>query len=425
METDFASMVEDDAARGVFRVKRRALVEPQVLDAERRAIFDRCWLYVGHASEVGKVGDYVTRQVGGRPVVLVRSSHERIDVLLNACPHRGNIVCRERGGHASAFTCFYHAWTFELDGTLKRVAFDEAYKSLDREAMAMPRPAQQADYRGLIFLNFSAEAPSFLEYLGNAKEALDSILDYSDTRQLVAGGQRYSIRSNWKLLVENSIDTYHALVVHQRYLSKYMRLSNEEQMRLMRGEAAGRGRQLDNGHAVMETPIFRTPIASQSDTLSNHRQGLVARHGEARASEIADVTRNLFLFPNFIFISNWHTVRTFEPVSPGYMEVTSWGLLPGGESAEMRKARVDNFVSFLGPAGFGTPDDVEALEGCQRGYAADPDAWSDLSRGMGREVPLASDELQMRSFWRRWRDMLQAHHLGDDTPLRSQPACSA
>ena len=107
-------------------------------------------------------------------------------------------------------------------------------------------------------------------------------------------------------------------------------------------------------------------------------------------------------------ISSWHTIRTFYPLAPDYMEIDAWASLPRGESPELRQRRFENFISFLGPAGFGTPDDVYALEGCQRGFAAWREvSWSDISRGMGRAQPSSQDELQMRAFWRRWHALMQ------------------
>ena len=84
------------------------------------------------------------------------------------------------------------------------------------------------------------------------------------------------------------------------------------------------------------------------------------------------------------------------------MEVSAWALAPQEESAEDRAARLDNFLTFLGPGGFATPDDVEMLESCQKGFANREVLWSDISRGMKREQPKTNDELQMQTFWRQW-----------------------
>ena len=65
-----------------------------------------------------------------------------------------------------------------------------------------------------------------------------------------------------------------------------------------------------------------------------------------------------------------------------------------------------SFVEFLGPAGFATPDDVEMLESAQKSYEAFPEMWNDCSRGMESEKPSKTEELQLRTFWRRWRQLM-------------------
>jgi p-cumate 2,3-dioxygenase subunit alpha len=98
-------------------------------------------------------------------------------------------------------------------------------------------------------------------------------------------------------------------------------------------------------------------------------------------------------------------------VSPASLEVDAWGLFPTSDSPQLRQKRIENFLSFLGPAGLATPDDVSGLEGCQRGFAAVQEVqWSDISRGMGQAEPTVVDELQMRAFWRRWHAVLQGNH---------------
>src|SRR6059036_3494566 len=93
-------LIIDDRINGIFRVNRRAFTDPAILDAERREVFDRSWLYAGHISEIAKPGDFVTRRVAGRPLILVKDRAGAPHALLNSYPHRGNIVCRERAGSA-------------------------------------------------------------------------------------------------------------------------------------------------------------------------------------------------------------------------------------------------------------------------------------------------------------------------------------
>jgi p-cumate 2,3-dioxygenase alpha subunit len=136
------------------------------------------------------------------------------------------------------------------------------------------------------------------------------------------------------------------------------------------------------------------------------------RFGAERSRRICETSRNLGIFPNLVINDIMAiTVRTFYPVSPGYMEVNAWALAPIEESAEDSALRLDNFLTFLGPGGFATPDDVEMLESCQRGFANREVGWSDISRGMKRETPSITDELQMRAFWRRWNQLMTEPQL--------------
>ena len=121
---------------------------------------------------------------------------------------------------------------------------------------------------------------------------------------------------------------------------------------------------------------------------------------------MADHNRNLFIYPNLIINDIMAvTVRTFMPQSPEHMEVTAWQLAPRDEGPEVRARRLDSFLTFLGPGGFATPDDIEALESCQAGFRSGGVEWSDISRGMNRD-PRAQDEEQMRAFWRRWSEQV-------------------
>src|SRR3984885_3899493 len=85
-----------DESRQIFKVSRQAFVDPDILEAERRQIFDKCWLYLGHSSELPKPGDYITRAVAGRNILFTRDTKGRLRALLNTGPHRGAQVCRER-----------------------------------------------------------------------------------------------------------------------------------------------------------------------------------------------------------------------------------------------------------------------------------------------------------------------------------------
>jgi p-cumate 2,3-dioxygenase alpha subunit len=408
--------VIDDKRRGLFRVNRHAFVSPEILEIERERVFDRSWLYVGHETEIRHPGDFVSRDVGGRPVLLCRGSDGEIRVLLNTCTHRGAQVCREDHGNASTFQCFYHAWTFNNRGDLIGVPDSGGYgEGFDKRELGLAQPPRTTNYRGMIFISFDPTIEDFVDYLAGAKDYLDLVLDQGENgMEIIHGTQKYSIRANWKLLVENSMDGYHLRSTHHTYLEYLKDTGADFSFRA----AAGYSRGLGNGHGVIEYQSpFGRPIAAWEPRwgepvrieLEGIRNGLIARFGEERGAHITDFNRNLLIYPNLMVNDIMSlTLRTFYPLSPDYMEVSAWAMGPAGEPQSWRHRRLDSFLTFLGPGGMATPDDVEALESCQRGFRAIKEmGWSDISRGMKRDPDL-TDEEQMRSFWRRWSEQIEA-----------------
>lgn len=113
-ETRISPYIIDDRERGLFRVARKSFVDEDILTRERDRIFNRCWLYLGHESELSKANDFLTRNVGGKEVIFNRDRQGAFHAFMNTCPHRGAMVEREARGNALAFKCFYHGWALSL-----------------------------------------------------------------------------------------------------------------------------------------------------------------------------------------------------------------------------------------------------------------------------------------------------------------------
>src|SRR5688572_12238574 len=171
----------DDRETPRFRVHRSAMVDPEVLERERQHIFDVCWLYVGHESEVATSHDFRTRKVGGRPVIMTRDADGDVRVFVNSCPHRGMAVETRSEGHGRFLKCFYHGWSFDTAGRLVAMPDDEAYgPNFDRQNMCLPRPPRVDSYRGFVFLNWSEAGADLASYLGNARTIIDLVADQSE-----------------------------------------------------------------------------------------------------------------------------------------------------------------------------------------------------------------------------------------------------
>ena len=119
---EIQDLIVDDRERGIFRVHRSVMTSPDLFDREHEQIFNNCWIYLGHESEVDNPGDYRRRTVVGRPLFFARGRDGQIRVFLNTCPHRGALICRRDEGNAEVFQCFYHAWDFQLQGRADRCA---------------------------------------------------------------------------------------------------------------------------------------------------------------------------------------------------------------------------------------------------------------------------------------------------------------
>lgn len=411
-------LVSNDEQQGLFRVARKAFTDQEILKGEYDEVFNKCWLYVGHESEVAKKGDFVRRIVAKRNLVFNRDMDGNINAFFNTCPHRGAEVCREAKGNSKHFTCMYHGWIFSASGELKSLPGEERYSAdfkAQKRGNLVPVPRFE-NYRGMCFVNFDLNACSLVEYLGNAKEYLDLVLDQSsEGMTIISGQQDYAIRANWKLLVENSNDGYHAAMTHATYLDYLANTHAKGNEVALKGV----GRELGGGHAVVEyTAPWGRPIANSipiwgeegKQEMNRIHARLVAEHGKEKADRICFKNRNLLIFPNLVINDIMAvTFRTFYPTAPNYMNVSGWAIAPLNETEWARKYRINNFLEFLGPGGFATPDDVEALESCQAGYANSLEAgneWNDISKGMGMDA-MYDDEIQMRSFWKEWNRRLK------------------
>jgi phenylpropionate dioxygenase-like ring-hydroxylating dioxygenase large terminal subunit len=210
------------------------------------------------------------------------------------------------------------------------------------------------------------------------------------------------------LFVDNGLDIVHVGSLHHRYLRD---LSHRGAELVAMQDPGGHSAGLAGGHGYAEysapwgrvsaqwNPVFG---AEAKPVIDAARAELQRLHGD-RGTRIADLSRNLLVFPNLVLNDlAVLTLRTYEPLSVDEVEVRAQLLAPVGESKAQRALRLRVFLDLLGPAGFGHADDLAVLESCQRGMGEFDPGWSDYSRGLGRARHRASDEAPMRGFWREW-----------------------
>ncbi|MDX6329606.1 MAG: p-cumate 2,3-dioxygenase subunit alpha [Streptomycetaceae bacterium] len=412
------SLIAQDWEALTFKVHRSAYREPAVFGRERDRIWNHSWLYLGHETEIPEPGDFKTRTLGGRPLIFVRDSAGTVQVYLNACPHRGTILCRETEGRTKLFQCFYHAWTFRNSGELASLPDGSAYPpgSDFVDSLALRRVPRLGIHEGFVFISFDPGVPELLDHLGAAADYISMTASIGPQGMTTLPGvQKYSVRGNWKLAVENAMDGYHFAPTHNTFVG-YLRetgfaVTDEDQYAYDLGD--GHGLLILTGHngriGMIWEPRFGEPERERTEA---KRAEMSARLGAERAARVADASRILYVFPNLLlFDLEALTIRQLEPVDAGVTDVRAWQFVESGEPDSVRALRLKTMASFVGPGGLATPDDIEAYEAVQRGVKATAGLdggldWSDMSRGMADEAAgrqgRSIDEGAMRSFWRHW-----------------------
>jgi p-cumate 2,3-dioxygenase alpha subunit len=417
---DDAMVVEDWEAM-TFRVNRQAYRSDQVFQREREVVWGRGWLYLGHETEIPEPGDFKVRSLAGKPLIFTRDAEGEIHVFLNSCPHRGTVLCRESEGTTKHFQCFYHAWTFRTNGEVSSIPDQAAYHADEkfRASMSLRPVARLGIHEGYVFISFNADVPPLREHLGEAADYMTMIeQQHVGGMRTLPGAQLYSVLGNWKLAVENAMDGYHFSPTHNTFVG-YLResgfaVTDDDQYAYNLGN--GHSLLVLTGHGGRISMIWEPRFGEDERVRTDaHRAEMFERLGERRAHYVADESHILFVWPNLLlFDIEGLSIRQLEPVAPGVTDVRAWQLVPRNEEPAARALRMKTVVSFVGPGGLATPDDIEAYEAVQRGIEATagearPELdFSDMSRGMVDEVKKVQgrsiDEGAMRGFWRAWAE---------------------
>jgi phenylpropionate dioxygenase-like ring-hydroxylating dioxygenase large terminal subunit len=185
--------------------------DPEVLRREQERIFRGTWQYVGHEGELREPGTYLAARAADVPVVLTRAGDGELRAFLNVCRHRGSVVVDGRGKRES-LQCPYHAWTYGLDGALRKAPRSEREPDFDAEAFSL-LPVQIQAWGPLLFVNPDLDAPDLDEALGPLPGHVESSgLELERVR--FRERSEWEISADWKVAVENYLECYHCPVAH-------------------------------------------------------------------------------------------------------------------------------------------------------------------------------------------------------------------
>jgi phenylpropionate dioxygenase-like ring-hydroxylating dioxygenase large terminal subunit len=402
------------------RVHRRLYVDAEIFAAEMARIFERTWVFVGHASEVPEPGDYRTATIGRQPVILSRDASGDLHVLLNRCMHRGAVVCRAERGNSTAFRCMYHGWVYGPDGQLLGVPFPGGYgPEFDPGALGLRRAPRVAVRRGFVFASLSPDGEDLETHLGPAAAYLDALVDVAPDGAVAvrSGLERYTYEANWKLQAENLLDGYHPNFTHQVAFELSERRRGTSGRRANSEGSGATARAFGRGHGALHYGAARRYAPASGDPVAEaHRAALEARRGPERAAELLGLDVQLFIFPNLFFQSARQHYRVIRPLAVDRTVVEAYPYALCGAPEEGNRRQVRGLAWWASAAAFGQPDDLEAFVRCQEGLQVESAEWVLLSRGMHREhlqpggeiVGDVTDEVPQRGFYREWKRLMHS-----------------
>jgi len=187
-----------------------AFTSPLVYEREIEHIFLREWLCAGRIDQIPNPGDYVTLDLLGDKLVIVRGTDGQIRVLSRVCRHRAAEVVNG-SGNARSFRCPYHAWTYRLDGSLVGAPYMEDAEGFDRKTCHLPELRSEI-WEGWIFVNFDANAAPVGPRLAPLSNAL---ANYRMSEMIAVETATFDSPFNWKVLADNFMEAYHHIAIHR------------------------------------------------------------------------------------------------------------------------------------------------------------------------------------------------------------------
>lgn len=256
---------------------RAFYTDPAIFEREMDRIMLRHWFCVGHASSVSRAGDFQVVDLGSESVIVVRDHEGTVRSLLNVCRHRGSRVCTVPSGRATAgrLTCPYHAWSYDLTGSL--VTARQMQEPFDRERFGLRSLAVKV-VEGLIFTTF-AERP--LDFVAAEQALAQTARIHGWGRAKVAHRETYVIRANWKLAVENYMECYHCQPAHAEFAKRHVYARPSKQTEEL--EEAGRRRAEALGIVIADLDQYGCAAPPGSEFVSVFRSAL--HDGVASATE--------------------------------------------------------------------------------------------------------------------------------------------
>ncbi len=246
-------------------------IDPRILELEQRTTFAHSWQYACRLDEVRDPGQYVTFELAGEPLLVVRGSDGVLRGFFNVCRHHAAAVMTQPTGCVKRLQCPYHGWTYTLEGALKAAPAFEGVRNFDLAEHGLV-PVAIAEWENWVFVRLSADGPTLPEFFGAG--VIEQVRGLELGRLQWFDRRHYVFDCNWKVFVDNYLDGgYHVPYLHE-----------------------GLGSVLDYNKYTIENGRRHCLQSSP----------MVTRGAEAETGAVRKGARAMYywLYPNFMF--NWY-----------------------------------------------------------------------------------------------------------------------
>ena len=372
------------------------------------------WNYLCLEAEMPHPGDFRTTWVGDTPVIVSRDKGGEVHAFVNRCSHRGAMITRELRGNTETHVCLYHRWCYSNSGELTGIPFRRGLKGeggmpkdFDPHAVS-PKKLKVQSLAGMLFGTFRPDSVEPLEqYLGEFGTGM--VKRFLSRPIRILGYSRQRIAGNWKLYAENLRDTYHASLLHEFFVTYGVDRATQK------GGVKMDARHRHNmNHAYASSDTQEEARAAYSGTAAHlDRMQLRDKKLLSFKNEFPD-GMNLAaptFFPNalLIQINNSIGTRQIRPKGAGAHEVFQTLFCYADDDEAMVRHRLIS-ANLVGPAGFVSMEDGEAIEVVQRATRAERSGGCAViemgGRGEVRDQAHRVTEGPIRGFWSYWAELM-------------------
>ncbi len=222
------------------------------LEQELSHIFSKDWFCVGRASALSNPGDYVTLELAKQPIIVLRDAEGELKAMSNVCLHRMSTLLEGRGNTRS-IVCPYHAWTYNLDGSLRGAPAMTLNDGFCKDSYQLPK-VRCEEWLGWVFVTLNPDAPDIASQLSSVEKLIG---DFGMETYTETFFETHLWETNWKVLAENFMESYHLPVCHAGTIGG---LSKLEEMVCPPGEAAF------NYHTILKDDTLKIALAHPDNT---------------------------------------------------------------------------------------------------------------------------------------------------------------